>query len=278
VSLPFLGAQDTDASAARGQAILAEAVGAYRNALGERLLAAYALGSLAHGGFSPLVSDVDLGLVLTDPLQEDDGATIAPIAETLRAGGSDLHQRLSVFWGTLSTLRGDAQGGRFPPLDRLDLIEHGRLLDGEDVRAVLPRPTRRDILVAGAEFALDSLSPDEPQRPELLLARGVRHVTKVVLFPVRFLYAAETGSVGTNHGAVEHYLAITKAPGRELVAAALGWRTTPPGNDDALPLLRRELIPLYLLYLDDHVARLTEAGFPALARAFADWRERVTVA
>ena len=278
MSLPFLGAQDADASAAPGQAILAEAVSAYRSALGERLLAAYALGSLAHGGFSPLVSDVDLGLVLADPLEEADSAAITAIAETLRAGGSDLHQRVSVFWGTLSTLRGDAEGGRFPPHDRLDLIEHGRLLDGEDVRAALPRPSRRDILVAGAEFALESLSADEPQRPELLLACGVRHVTKVVLFPVRFLYAAETGSVGTNPAAVEHHLAITKAPSRELVAAALGWRTTPPENDDALPLLRRELIPLYLFYIDDHVARLTEAGVPALARAFADWRERVAAA
>ncbi len=41
----------------------------YRKVLGPRLVAAYALGSLAHGGFSPLVSDVDLGLVLTDPIE-----------------------------------------------------------------------------------------------------------------------------------------------------------------------------------------------------------------
>jgi hypothetical protein len=277
VSLPFLGAQDSDASAAPGWVILAEAVHAYRSALGERLLGAYALGSLAHGGFTPLVSDVDLGLVLADPLAEADSPAITGIAEMLRASGSELHQRLSVFWGTLSTLRGDAQGGRFPPLDRLDLIEHGRLLDGEDARAVLPRPTRRDILVAGAEFALDFLSADEPRRPELLLERGVRRLTKVVLFPVRFLHAAETGSVGTNHGAVEHYLAIAGAPSRELVAAALGWRTTPPENN-ALGLLRRHLIPLYLFYIDDHVARLTEAGAPALAQAFTDWRAAITAA
>jgi hypothetical protein len=35
-----------------------------------RLIAGYALGSLAHGGFSPLVSDVDLGLILEDPVGE----------------------------------------------------------------------------------------------------------------------------------------------------------------------------------------------------------------
>ena len=57
------------AGTAQGDAVLAEAVSAFRAALGSRLVAGYALGSLAHGGFSPLVSDVDLGLVLQDPLR-----------------------------------------------------------------------------------------------------------------------------------------------------------------------------------------------------------------
>ena len=48
----------------QGHDVLADAVAAYTQALGERLVAAYALGSLAHGGFSPLVSDVDLALIL----------------------------------------------------------------------------------------------------------------------------------------------------------------------------------------------------------------------
>jgi hypothetical protein len=39
-----------------GETVLAEAAAAHRAVLGDRLLAAYALGSLAHGGFSELVS------------------------------------------------------------------------------------------------------------------------------------------------------------------------------------------------------------------------------
>ena len=78
-----------------GHAILAEAVAAYQAALGPRLLAAYALGSLAHGGFSPLVSDVDLGLVLTDPPTSDDPERLRLVAESVKAGGSALHERLS---------------------------------------------------------------------------------------------------------------------------------------------------------------------------------------
>jgi hypothetical protein len=45
----------------------AEEAEAYLAALGDRLLAAYALGSLNHGGLSELVSGVDLGVIVRDP-------------------------------------------------------------------------------------------------------------------------------------------------------------------------------------------------------------------
>ena len=284
----------------QAEAVLAEATNAYRRAFGERLLAAYALGSLAHGGYSPLVSDIDLGLVIADPLRRSDADTIQRVAEALQAGGSALHERLSVFWGTPSTLAGQEVGGRFPPLDRLDLIQHGRHLYGEDARENLPQPSCTDLLMAGAEFALDFLagagpmhghggqdaSPIRPatddavvqiRRPEVLFAQGVRRVTKLVLFPVRFLYSAETGLVGTNHAAADHYLAINQAPGAALVAAALLWRDHPPDPTVATALLRREMIPLYLHYIDDHIARLTAADRRDLAEAFAQWRHRIVV-
>jgi hypothetical protein len=259
--------------------VLAEAVSAYRHALGGRLVAAYALGSLAHGGFSPLVSDVDLGLVLADPLRPSDPRTIGRVAEALKARGSVLHERLSVFWGTPSTLGGQQAGGRFPPLDRLDLIQHGRLLDGEDIRENIAQPSRAELLVAGAEFALDVLAEDDAveqiRRPELLLARGIRRVTKLVLFPVRFLYTAETGLVGDNQSATDHYLAADQAPGAGLVAAALTWRTSTPDSGRATALLQKEMIPLYLHYIDDHTPRLTAVGRLDLADAFIEWRDRI---
>ncbi len=59
-----------------GFAVLREAVARYRAVLGGRLVAAYALGSLAHGGFSSLVSDVDLEVVLADPLILSDAETV----------------------------------------------------------------------------------------------------------------------------------------------------------------------------------------------------------
>jgi hypothetical protein len=181
-----------------GESVLLDAVEAYRVALGDRLLAAYALGSLAHGGFSELVSDVDLGLIAADPLGPDDSDTIQGVADVEKAKGSVLHSQLSVFWGTPCTLRGEQAGGRFPPLDRLDLLESGRLLAGsDDARRDLPRPTSVELIVTGSEFALDYLagvrartSPEggslgsmrlagegaveELRDPELLVRRGVR--------------------------------------------------------------------------------------------------------
>jgi hypothetical protein len=282
-----------------GEAVLIEAAEAYQVALGDRLVASYALGSLAHGGFSPLVSDIDLGLILADPVTDDDGEAIQRIADGEKAKGSELHERLSVFWGTPATLGGHADGGRFPPLDRLDLLDNGRLLAGTDARGGLPRPDRTELLVAGAEFALDflagipanskrtvqglgSLEPaaqnaiEELLSPRALVAHGPRRVTKLVLFPVRFLHTAATGEVGTNDAAVAHYLADEHAPSGELVAAALRWRRAAWSDDRAAAsLLEDQLVALYLHYIDDHVARLQSVGEPQLAEGFERWRNRL---
>jgi hypothetical protein len=286
------------ADAQLGEAVLARAVSAYRTALGSRLIAGYALGSLAHGGFSPLVSDVDLGLILDDPLRAKDRITIGAVARSVKAGGSALDQRLSVFWGTPATLQGQRPGGRFPPLDRLDLLDYGRLLTGRDERAAVDRPDQPELLVAGAEFALGYLGGKSPGRPGLLrawarrlsrdgnpldeirnpsrlVARGPRRVTKIVLFPVRFLFTAETGRVGTNALAAEHYLASGYAPAAALVTAALAWRREWSAGESATGLLSRELVPLYAQYLEDHIGRLQAIGCGRLADSFRRWQGRL---
>jgi hypothetical protein len=81
------------------------------------------------------MSDVDLGLILADPLRTKGRITMHKVARSVRAGRSAMRERLSVFLGTPSTLRGQSRGGRFPHLDRLDLLDHGRLLTGEDARS-----------------------------------------------------------------------------------------------------------------------------------------------
>lgn len=280
--------------------VLAEAAHAYRAALGDRLLAAYALGSLAHGGFSELVSDIDLGLIVSDPVEPGDAAMIQTVADAAKAKGSALHSRLSVFWGTPYTLRGKRDGGRFPALDRLDLLQSGRLLAGNDeARRGLPHPSTRELVVTGAEFALDYLAGVRPAddvasdalgslrlagndavqeilSPELLFRRGVRRVTKLVLFPARFLYTATTGQVGTNDAAVDRYLDETRAPSQELVAAARAWRSGARFDEaTATGLLAEQIVPLYTHYIDDHIQRLESLNRGDLASAFRDWRSRL---
>jgi hypothetical protein len=277
--------------------VLARAVSGYRAALGSRLIAGYALGSLAHGGFSSLVSDVDVGLVLQDPLRVKDNVTIRTVAHSLRTGRPALDKRLSVFWGTPSTLQGQRRGGRFPPLDRLDLLDHGRLLTGQDARACVARPGQDELLAAGAEFALGYLGGtrnlpgrlrdwarlwadhgsalDEIRNPQRLVSRGPRRLTKIVLFPVRFLFTAETGQVGTNALAAAHYLARGDGPAATLVAAALAWRLEAPADDEATAMLSEELVPLYVHYIDDHIARLRAANRYRLADSFHRWRTRL---
>jgi hypothetical protein len=278
--------------------ILHGAVDAFGCELGRRLLAAYALGSTAHGGFSPLVSDIDLGLVVADPLEPGDAVAIQAVADAQRTGGSALASRLSVFWASPAIFRGEGQGGRFPALDRLDLIENGRLLAGSDVRDRLPRPSARDLLVDGAEFALEflagtpvpslaaaaglgSMAPAtedavrEVCDPSLLLAAGTRRLTKLSLFPVRFQFTAATGRAGSNAEAVTWYLDQDPAPAAALVRAALTWRQAPPADATAAPLLREQLPALYLQYIDDHIERLTAAEQPVLVQGFTQWRTRL---
>ncbi len=287
--------------AASGELALVQAAARYTARLGDRLLAAYALGSLVHGGFSEAVSDIDLGLILSDPLRTGDAELIRTIAVEASRTGEPLDSRLSVFWGTPSTLCGEREGGRFPALDRLDLIAHGRLISGNDrARHGLPSPSAAELLVAGARFALQRLAgfelsaggggqrPDrdrqarardpveELRSPELLIAGGVRYVTKTVLFPVRFLFTSASGQVATNDGAVEGYLARSDAPSHALVAAARAWRMGEAAWEaQAARLLRLELVPLYAYYIDDHVVHLGNLGEHELMRSFRVWRNRL---
>lgn len=264
-----------------GEQVLQTAVAHAREAWADRLVAAYALGSLAHGGFSIHVSDVDIGLILQDPLGEKDGALAQELSSSLKASGAPLADRVSVFWGSLATLSRGATGGRFPPLDRLDLKQYGRLLAGRDVRDEIPKPDLRDLVVIGAEFSLMRLSTPEVTAkltdPVALAGADLKSLTKLVLFPVRFVFTASTGEVGRNDSAVDHFEKVNAGPAARLARAALGWRHAPPppGDPGTLEVIARGILPLYRIFLDDHEARLANSGRHDLTEAFRAWRERL---
>jgi hypothetical protein len=266
---------------ASGERVLEGAVRLAADGWGARLVAAYALGSLAPGGFSAYVSDVDLGLVLSDPLHTEDAPAIEALATAVKAEGAPLADRLSIFWGSSATLSGEATGGRFPPLDRLDLQQYGRLLLGQDIRAGLPVPTARELITAGADFALRALATPEVtaelKDPVTLVNAGVRKLTKMVLFPVRFLFTARTGQIGSNEAAVAYLTAAETGPAADLARQAVAWREEPPDPSDraALEVLDKGLAPLYRLFLDEYALRLRQYGEFDLVQAFEEWRQRL---
>ncbi len=241
-----------------GQAVLERAVDAARDLWRDRLLAAYALGSLAHGGFSRLVSDVDAGFVLEGPLIQTDKDTVSALGDRVKGSGLPLADRLSAFWGPRDCL----DAGRFPAIDRADLLQYGRLLYGQDVRDGLSMPTQQELALQGAMAGLGLLERDAYKAaladPASLLRGDLKPLTKTILFPVRFLYTLRTGEIGRNHDAVNHFVETERGPAADLAAAALIWRDAPPAQDDAAAaaLLNAGLRPIWELFLQDHLGRL----------------------
>jgi hypothetical protein len=143
-------------------------------------------------------------------------------------------------------------------------------------------PTVRELVIAGADFALRALATPEVvaqlRHPALLVDAGVRVLTKTVLVPVRFLFTARTGQVGRNAAAVAHFTAAETGLVADLARAALRWREEPPdpGDPMAVGMLERGLIPLYRLFLDEYAVRLREYGAGTAAHALEEWRRRLS--
>ncbi len=250
-----------------GRDVALKAVAEAHAVLEGRVRAAYVLGSLAHGGFSPHVSDVDLALVL-DRIEPGTASAIARISDAVRGSFAQtahrrLAERLSIFWSDEQALTLNREAGRFPAPDRLDLIDSGRLLSGEDLRSRFARPGKDDLVVDSAGFSVRRFGAEHYLRmladPRALVNQGPRPVTKTVLFPVRLRYTAATGLLGRNDDAATWYLS-ERHVGGELVAAAMRWRGGEPMNaEHAVALLDSDLVAMYVEFVDDlgaHVACL----------------------
>ncbi|GAA3598825.1 hypothetical protein GCM10022419_098090 [Nonomuraea rosea] len=249
---------DDQVSHPTGRDILRTALGHAETVLNGRLQAAFALGSLAHGGFVAEVSDVDLALIV-DRIDEDTGQAI----ETVRRhavqdyAGSAHHalaERLSIFWSDWEHLSTGRPAGRFPATDRIDLLDSGVRLHGTDRRGACARPSHDDLLLDSATFGAAKCADPGHLRmlrdPGGLARQGARAVTKAVLLPVRLLYTVVTGALGRNDTAA-HWYAAASSPSSALVTHAMRWRAQ--GIDDvtaAADLLGHELLPLYRHSLD----------------------------
>ena len=264
---------------AAGWAVVEQTADLASTRFGATLRSVYVLGSLAHGGFRPLVSDVDVLLVLDDPISPDDVAAIDRLVADVKGSGRPLADRLSLFWTSPAWLAGDgSRPARLPPLDVVDLLDHGVLLHGGECRDRVARPSTLDLVQGAAAFTVDVLArPDRLLQitdPDVAVAGGARTASKVALFPVRFLYTARTGRMGENDAAATHYLAATPpGPTSALVHAGIEWRTTwIPSLTDVYRGLLAAAPDLYREFVDAYVPELRAASLDELADDLEAWR------
>ncbi|MET7299676.1 hypothetical protein [Embleya sp. NPDC005575] len=237
---------------AQAHRIVGHAVTAADKRLGNRLQAAFCIGSLAHGGFTAGVSDIDVALIVSD-VSAVTAADIEAIDQDTRLleVEDSAGQRLSFFWDSWSNLADNREGGRFPAVDRADFLDSGFLYRGEDLRSRCTRPSSTDMARDSGRFLLTKFGTDEYIRtlrtPDSLIAQGRRATTKAVLFPVRMVYTIGASKVDGNDPAAgwfaRHYDAHA-----ELVSAATQWRNDEDGFRENLgDLMRTGLIALYKL-------------------------------
>jgi predicted nucleotidyltransferase len=167
----------------------------WREALGIDLLGAYLIGSLAHGGFSARYSDIDLALITRAGLSPQALDRLRSDAVALSA---DWGPKVSVFWADRHF-----SVGRFPPLDRVDYLDHAvALMDGEAVRPA--RPTLEEIrhYLRGAPFATWAERARSFATAQALAPEDHKPYLRTLLYPGRFCYSWITGLIGSNDDTV----------------------------------------------------------------------------
>jgi predicted nucleotidyltransferase len=269
-------------STATAEQVIADTVQAAQAVLGSEIEAIFVLGSLAHGGFAPLVSDVDVAIIVgsTAPDTAKQMARVQTLV--VDKASNPLSERLSVFWADWHTVRtGEGADSRLGPVDRLDLLDSGRLLLGSDLREPGVRPSHEELVVMSADHILNKFTGAYLERlrdTPALLAGGPRAVTKAVLFPVRFMYTLRTGRIGLNDNSARWY-AAEDLPGSALALKALEWRNDGIADAElAGEMLGAELDAIHGECFAGYASELEDLGEANRAAALAERAASVQVA
>jgi hypothetical protein len=263
------------------KSLVNELVATTRNLFSEKCTAIYAMGSLARGGFSELVSDIDIGIILEGSFDGVD-KKINQIHSQVVKNNPSVSNDVSIFWGSVDSINGVIDSGRYPPFDRLDLIDHALLLWGQDNRQELVRPSIKELEIASAEFAIEylgsSVSVDEFHNCKTIAEKGTVHVTKIILYPARFIYLAKTFSIAGNEESYKFYKENFKGSDVELIEQGYLWRYEAMPND--LDFVTRQLesglISLYSNFLDIYISRMEGHGEKKLMNSLVKWRNDLT--
>lgn len=246
-----------------------------------RCIAIYLMGSLARGGFSEVASDIDIGIILDSPLQEDDQSNIDKSRSIARNKSPEIKNSVSIFWGSLDSINGIIDAGRYPPFDRLDLIDHALLLTGTDIRSELIKPDKKELEISGAEFALNSLGYKERIKEFFDCARitqkGTVYVTKTILFPARFIYLERIGEIAGNEISCQYYIDNFSGDDAKLVRYGYQWRLHSLPEDSSLVTeqLNKGLIELYHNFIEIYIERMRLYGERSLTTNLIQWRKDI---
>jgi len=197
--------------------------------LGNELLGAYLIGSVAHAGFSWRYSDVDVALVTVAGLSAKAHDRIRSEAAVRSA---DWGPKVSVFWADRHFV-----AGRFPPLDRIDYLDHAIVLMERD--CIRPaRPTLNEIqqYLRGEPFAGWTDRARSFAAADTLEPKDRKVYLRTLLYPARFCYSWMTGLMGSNDDAVEFvYERPVAGLNVDLIACALECRQNADDPDGLFP-------------------------------------------
>ncbi len=197
--------------------------------IGGRLCGIYRIGSLAHGGFNGRYSDIDVAIIVDEPLTPDELDLMHARAWEV---SSALAAKLSIFWADRSF-----RAGRFPPLDWMDYLDH-RVAVIERERIEPERPKLADIRawLRGLPLANWTGQVHHFMSQSALGPADHKPYVRCLLYPARFIYSWATGAMASNDDAV----AFVRTAGvagldTELITRALQFRQQSRDLDDLLP-------------------------------------------
>jgi predicted nucleotidyltransferase len=201
----------------------------WQKRLGINFLGFYLLGSLAHDGFNRRYSDIDVALVAETGVTDADLQSMRNAALQI---SPDLAPKVSLFW----TDRGFSIG-RFPPLDRLDYLDHAvALVECERINP--PRPSLDDIrtYLRGAPFENWVKATDHFAAIGTLKPAEHKPFLRAFLYAARFVYSWQTGKMASNDTAIAY---LHEAPPKDLdinlLDRALSIRHEAADPDDLFP-------------------------------------------
>ena len=231
------------------------------NIFNKQEVSVYIMGSLARGGFSEVASDIDLGIILNGSL---DGAEekIKDIVSYAKIKFPSVSNNISIFWGSIESINGMIQAGRYPPFDRLDLINHALLLSGQDNRKKLLKPTKKELEIASLTFSLNYLATqvriEEFHNCHSIAEKGVIYTTKTILFPARFIYLERTGEIAGNEESCRYYMANFMGPDADLIKNGYHWRhnSLPKDLNIVTDYLNKGLKLIYINYINIYIERM----------------------